>query len=288
MSTKTPIHVNELRPGDLLLHSSTGEISKLIMWASDSDYSHVGMVFAPGRIAEARSAGVLFDSSLAERVAGIGTHFHFIDVLRPQSPDPLPPKVLQALQDSALSLKDARFALNQMLELGLICALRSKFPGGTLAQRIVGKILDRLVHEDPTRLVCSEFLYLAFRDARTEPPKLLAPRIERKNHADRPWPADLNLGKLLKEYLDANKHGTAAALEEIVDAASGMVDTVALASQDPVDVGALSTLVRMARTEAKSPLFLGKDASVSPNPELILPQDFVDSPSFRWMGTLVS
>src|SRR5512139_3013550 len=119
MKIMANIPARDIRPGDLLLHFSKGEISKLIQWVSDSDYSHVAVVFKPGLLAEAISSGVGFDHSLAERVADTA-NFHRIDVARPLRPDPLPATVLQALQDSASALKNSKFALNQMFELGLI------------------------------------------------------------------------------------------------------------------------------------------------------------------------
>lgn len=288
MPTKPTVPMSDLRPGDLLLHASKGEISKLIMWASDSDYSHIAMVFAPGLIAEARSAGVLFAEPLDKRVQGIGPAFHFIDVLRPRRPDPLPGDVLKALQDSALRFKGASFALNQMLELGLICAARNKMPGGTVVQRYLGSILARLVRQDPSRLVCSEFLYLAFRDAQTTPPGLLAPSLVHTDRPNRPFPPDFNLWKLLKEYEDASGSGTEDVMAELVDTARTVGQDV-LADMGAAALpqsAALQSLVGQARQKAISGLFL-QGGTTPVNPELTLPQDFVDSASFNFLGTLV-
>ncbi len=288
MSTKPMVSMSDLRPGDLLLHASKGEISKLIMWASDSDYSHIAMVFEPGLIAEARSAGVLFAERLDARVQNIGKAFHFIDVLRPRQPDPLPADVLQALQESARRLEDAHFALNQMLELGLICALRNKMPGGTLVQRLVGSILARLVRQDPTRLVCSEFLYLAYRDAQTEPPGLLAPRFEHVARPDRPFPADFDLWELLREYQKASGAEPEGVVQEML-AAAGTGGLGALASSLTGAQGGsagLQSLVVQARQKSVAGLFLPVGGGAV-NPELTLPQDFADSASFTFLGTLV-
>ena len=47
------ITTQQVLPGDILLGSGIGEISKLIQWAADSDYSHASIVFRAGLLAEA-------------------------------------------------------------------------------------------------------------------------------------------------------------------------------------------------------------------------------------------
>lgn len=282
-SEKPQVPASELRPGDLLLHASTGEISKLIQWASDSDYSHIAMVFAPGLIAEARSAGVLFAERIEARVQGLGTAFHFIDVMRPKTPNPLPEPVLQALQESAQAMKDADFALNQMLQLGLICALRNKMPGGSLAQGLVARILDRLVRQDPSKLVCSEFIYLAYAQAQTQPPGLLKPVITRAPLPNRPWPSDFNLWGLLQEYQDAKEAPTDAVVEEVTALAAMAAFEKSAAAFD-----SLALQARVLSARGATLLHAAKATAAQVNPELTLPQDFRDSPSFEFIGTLVA
>jgi len=280
MKTMANIPVKDLRPGDLLLHYSKGEISKLIQWVSDSDYSHVAMVFEPGLLAEAISGGVGFDHSLAKRAADT-INFHRIDAARPTRPDPLPAAALQRLQDSAKALKGSKFALNQMFELGLICAVKNKAPPDIATKKLVTWILETLVPQDPQRLVCSEFVYLAFHGAKVPE---LDPVITVQTRARRPFPK-IDWVALWREYEHASgQHAPAIA-----------ADTTALSSVTVPDhiANAVTLRYQAAVTHTSNLLRPGLHSgagdlhSPATNPEIVLPQDLAGSPTFRVLGPVV-
>jgi hypothetical protein len=292
MPATIPAH--ELRPGDLLLHASKGEVSKLIMWASDSEYSHIAMVIEPGLLAEARSAGVLFAEDLAKRLQGIGPAFHKIDAVRLRQPDPLHPEVLKTLQEGARSMAGAKFALNDMFQLGVIAALRNKLPGDAAGQWLLTQILNVIVAQDPHRLVCSEFIYLAFHRAQTEPPGLIDPEIVVVDRPDRPWPKDLDWLKLWREYRDAS-HAGGAALEAQAFDGSPLKMLQGQAADKSLSAECLAAMARtrahlgVRRTEQFTSLqaIVPAETQDETNPELTLPQDFHDSPTFQPLGTIV-
>lgn len=281
--------VQNLRPGDLLLHAGKSEISKLIKWASDSPYSHIAMVFAPGIGAEAVSGGVGYKIDLNERVAHTGVMF--IDAVRPLQ-SPLTPALLAALQDSARRMKDAEFAVNQMFELGVISAIRNKVPANFLVKLLLEWVWTVLVPADPARLVCSEFIYLAYRLAETTPPGQLIPRIVEKNRPDMPFP-DVDWGKLLDEYRDASDKATeslAAALTPAAALAGAAPDAADAELDARYERARQQVLGRLREARPSAPaafLSAAESAASGTHPELLLPQHFADSPSFVPLGRVV-
>jgi hypothetical protein len=274
----TTIKYDKLLPGDVLLHASKGEVSKLIQWASDSDYSHIAMVYEPGQLAEAVSSGVHFDSDLKKRIEGIPEHFRRIDAWRPTAAgNPISPEALAALKASAQQMAGRKFALNQWFELGLICAVRNKVPDKPIWKWLITLVIDTIVRVDPSRLLCSEFLYLSFFNAVTVPPGKLRPVISRPNRPNRPFPKDLDIQKLIKEYLKASGQG-----EQLIDVAA-LINAFASLTSKQIEAGwetARDAVQHMVR-----PDWVAQFAG--PHPDLIEPQDFAESPSFYSLGSVV-
>lgn len=262
------IPVQQVQIGDVLLHSGKGEVSKLIQWASDSDYSHTALVIDTNKLAEAVSDGVHLGDSLPARAAD-QEDFWFIDVFRPRS-SPLSPADQAAIQQCAASLKGAKFALSQMFELGLICVLKNKLPPTLEGRILVWCILDQIVKSDPTRVLCSEFVYRTFAGAQTNPPGKLKPDIEVVMHPARPFPK-VNWEELWREYEAARPHGAPASS---IVLPAGLFASAATAQRE---IAALYAKTRV--------LLLGNIPN--PNPENVLPQDFADSCSFQALGRLV-
>lgn len=282
------IPMGQLLPGDVLLHASKGEVSKLIQWASDSDYSHIAMVFDPGKLSEAVSGGVRFDSDLKKRIEGVPQAFHRIDAWRPMpGGKPIEPAALQALKASASTMAGRPFALNQWFELGLICAIRNKAPETPFIKWLLALVIEMFVKKDPSRLLCSEFIYLAFHHAATEPPRLLDPEIRRPSRPNRPFPKDLDLFELVKEYLDAA--GKRAELSDVLSlfglfarlTAGEIEDLWRGASRDAAAV------LKDARANWSTLDGHAVSTAPSPHPDLIEPQDFAESPLFRELGAVV-
>lgn len=278
-------NINDLRPGDVLLHASKGEVSKLIQWASNSDYSHIAVVYEPGLLAEAVSGGVQFAGDLIERIRGIPTAFHRIDARRPTGAgDPISDSALEALQQSAQSMKGRPFALNQLFELGLICAVRNRVPETVFGKWLVTRIIDSIVQVDPSRLLCSEFIYLSFSHAKTTPDGLLVPNIPRLKRNDRPFPK-IDVLKLIKEYLDAaGKSTDDAQVMDLINEYSNLTPEQVDAQWTRARATLLSSL-----TLTRSPLSVlpAGGARAGPHPDLIEPQDFAESGSYKTLGSVV-
>lgn len=272
------ISYDQLMPGDLLLHASKGEVSKLIQWASNSDYSHVAMVFQPGQLAEAISSGVHFSNDLKTRIQCVPKNFHRIDAWRPVAVgEPIDAESLEALRRSALAMADRPFALNQWFELGLICAVRNKAPKNAVCKWLIALAIRDIVKVDPTRLLCSEFIYLSYFNAATVPAGKLKPIIARPARPNRPFPRDLDLLELIREYREAAGAGTS--LASCVE----MLNELTCLTPDEIEsewAGASADALQFLRSAWTG--LLSDD-----HPDLIEPQDFAESPSFRALGSVV-
>jgi hypothetical protein len=84
VDTPHVLQVQDLEAGDVLLHMGRGELSKLIAWVGDSQYSHAAVVIDETQLMEAAASGVRL-ASLVQRTAMIA-NFHYVDVFRPTRP----------------------------------------------------------------------------------------------------------------------------------------------------------------------------------------------------------
>jgi hypothetical protein len=277
----SPIAVKDIRPGDVLLHAGIGEISKLIEWVSDSDYSHAAMVIDLGMVAEAISSGVHFDQSLEERVTDSDHLFTKIDVLRPVNGAlPVRPDQLAALQASAHVLATKKFALNKMFELGVVCVFKNKLPPDMRAKVLFTWLANVMIPTDPARLVCSEFVYRTYHEAATGEPRLLDPVIVITSAVARPFPA-IDWGKLWKEYEEA-KRKAGPGLQEYFPQPP-LIESVVTDEE----LRAAMRRARRSLLEARGQEFdieMERVGLLAPNAALVLPQDLADSPTFFLAG----
>lgn len=271
MSTSTPL---DLHPGDVLLHMGKGEISKLIAWASNSRYSHAALVLDSDSLIEATASGVRI-KALAPRLVE-RDEFVLIDGWRfKDGKGSLSTDHLGALQARARSFLGAPYPLDQLFELGIICALRSKLDWPEPLKWLLRVALDRAVQADPSRMVCSEFVYRSFAEATTEPPGALRPVIEVVDTPELPFP-DIDWLALLKEYEQA-RHSTP------LPAAPHTAPLQLQASgADPEHIALAEEIRRRRQGPVKAIV------DPWPNPETVTPEDFATSPSFWRASSILS
>lgn len=264
-----------VRPGDVLLHMGDGEISKLIAWASNSRYSHSALVLDDTKLIEATGAGVK-TKPLAPRLTD-KQEFSLIDAWRFGGIDArLSAAQLAALQDSARSFIGAPYPLNQLFELGIICAVRDKLAWPEPLKWLLRIALDQVVHSDPGQMVCSEFVYRSFAEAKIEPS--LRPIIDVVATAQLPFP-DIDWIALYEEYEQA-RQASPHPLPSAPLRAVGTTPGLAAPTVDP-EHQALATQIRQMRRAARTPVTgLARIVDPWPNPETVTPEDFATSPSF--------
>lgn len=288
------IQPSDVRPGDVLLHMGRGEISKLIAWASDSSYSHAAWVLDAETVAESVSVGVRKTPFAARAVDA--TDFSLIDVLRfGGQQGGLDAAALKALQARAERFMGAQYPLDELFELGVVCALRSKLDWPEWARWLLRIALDHVIQTDPARMVCSEFIYRCFAEADTAPPGRLRPRIEVLDSPPTPFP-HINWIALWEEYEAARGRSANRALPAAPsqNMARDLATPASAAEPSAPDaaIADRAAQVRERRAALYPPAARGLNAVREiedpwPNPATITPADLANSPSFGMLGRLL-
>ncbi len=178
----------ELQVGDVLLMLGHGELSKLIAWCGDSIYSHAAIVADQGELIEA-AAPCARRYSLVKRLADT-SEYYFIDAFRPLANGgaPLNDADRAAVLAHAQSLLGVPFPVDRLATLGVLVAVRGKWPQHWLARLLVREALDHLVRDDPSHMVCSEVVYRSLAECEVQPRGRLAPRIVLAATTHEPFP----------------------------------------------------------------------------------------------------
>lgn len=267
--------LHDLRRGDVLQHMGRSDLSTLIAWVGDSQYSHSAIVTGADEFVEAATAGVV-SVALQQRIAATPS-FHYIDVYRPQRPDADDAhgqdKVIAALQPYLGS----PYPMTSLLMLGLVCTVRNKVPVDPRMREVVRMALDLVIARDTGQVVCSELVYRAFDQADTDPANDLRLPLVTPPRSDAPFP-DVDIPRLLRECL-----GDAALARPDMVAASapllaGAVDT----SAADLDERLATARAAVGLNGDKGPL----TSDGSPNPRLVLPGDLEFSPGLQLVGRL--
>lgn len=286
-----------LQEGDLLLMMGDGPLSDLIAWASDGVYSHAAIVADGGELIEASLAGVR-RYPLAGRMQE-QAHFHYIDAfrLRDRRGDAFTAADLELVRRHAQDMLGAPYAVDQLALLGVVMAVRGKWPAHPLARRLVRIALDHALPAESPGMVCSEVVYRAWAECAATPRGALAPEIVEGARGTAPFP-DIDwkalfdeIGPLLggKSRVDA-----AAGLRGAMPPAATAADAWLLADGAP-DVP--DEALEQARQEVLARLdnralmrSSGVDAALDarPNPRLVSPQDLANSPRAIRLGRLMS
>lgn len=289
------IDASVIQPGDLLLHRGNGQISALIAWAGDSPFSHAAFAYDEAQVAEAAAVGVRH-AKLADRVVDTAD-FSRIDVYRPSAGITLPQ--LTAIRAVADSYMGTPYPMNQLVQLALICALRDKVPHDERVRLLLREVTDHLIDNDPHHLVCSEFVYRAFAEAKLTPS--IAPRIVILDWVATPFPP-IDWVKLMEEFEedkkraeDAQKGRNAPPAPSVPTPSFGSGEGVtadALRDKHAQLRDALGVAVPQAaavnRVMANAAAAGGPVIDPNPNPRAILPADLGNSPDFKLLGTVLS
>ena len=264
------IDKSSIRPGDVLLHRTRGEISKLVAWAGDSPYSHAAIVYDGDNLREAISKGVV-DTPIAERLA-MTDKFDFIDVYRrADAPAGLADMAMLAVRAVADGYSGKSYPLNELWYLGLVCAIRDKVPLDPPVKELLREITDMFIDHDPSQQVCSEFVYRCYAEAQTYPS--IKPRIVVTSGPHESFPA-IDLFKLYEEYEEAKGNA-----EPHARAAARMRPAVGHA---PVTDRELRARYAKVKAQVGDPVIDG-----NPNPRTILPADIQNSPDFKAIGRVL-
>lgn len=277
----------QLQPGDVLLMKGVGELSELIAWCSDSLYSHAAMVSDRGQLIEAGVSGIA-RASIEDRLKATG-QVTLIDARRPLAGDGLPinAEEQRALVKFADQFLGQPFPGMQLALLGVVVAMRGKFPGGRIARKVIKAALDYVIKDDAKHMVCSALVYRSLGEVPVLPAGKFRPRIVLGPRGDT-TPPDINWRALLDEVLEIWWPNGIQSMD------GGLPPELAEDAAAPDDIA-----LQQARLKALAALGLPADAAmlmsepftgmglVLPNPNAVSPQDLAYSPSMRDLGRLL-
>ncbi|NYZ61871.1 hypothetical protein [Luteimonas deserti] len=256
-----------LRPGDVLLMRGIGPVSDLIAWFGDSSYSHAAVMVEDGAFIEA-AAPVSRRVMLADRLAQ-GAYYDFVDVLRPTraNGEPLDDAMRRAVTIGATDCLGTPYPLDALLQMALFATLRNRVPADARVRWLLRALVEHLIDDDPSHMVCSELVYRSFQVAH------LAPAIVLSAQLDLPFP-HIDIAELIHEWREAG--GKTRVAPPDGDAALPGVSEEAL--------GAAFARLRARRTPTAATL--GLPPVLDPSPRDVMPVDLETSPQLRRLGRL--
>jgi hypothetical protein len=280
------LDASDLLPGDVCMMMGAGEVSKLIAWVGDSPYSHAFLIFDQTQLAEAALSGIQL-RPIAARLADV-TEALMIDVYRPSDThgEAFTPAQLSAMQAKVRDYIGLPYARNDLVQLAVMAALRNKLPDSESLRWVMRIAMSHFMKDDPTQMVCSEFVYRVVQEANVLPAGSIRPTIISSMRSHVPLPP-VDTAALIKE-LEQIFHPTQVA-SNAQPAASVPPQRAALqAYQNKEPVGAeLDEMFEAARArllppQASAPVLIVPD----PNPKTVMPVDLATSPSLRFIGRL--
>jgi hypothetical protein len=289
MTTSYPdLSVSDLRPGDVCLMMSVGELSKLISWVGDSPYSHAFLIYDQHQLVEAALSGIRL-YPIQQRMADVAEVL-MIDVYRPStvSGHPFGPAEISAMQATATSYVGRPYAKNALVEIALMSAIRNVVPDSESMRWVLRVAMSHFQKDDPSQMVCSELVYRVLQESGTVPAGSLRPTIISafRSHAALP---PINFPQLISElkqvFAPAPKLVSAG---QAPPPLSTTAAEIAFHNQEPVG-SELEDMSQAIRAKHMAPQ---ASASVlvipDPNPKTVFPVDLATSPSLRFVGRLAT
>lgn len=291
-----------LRTGDVLVMMGEGPLSELIAWASDGIHSHAAIVADDGDLIEAATAGVR-RYPLHARLVDLA-NYRFIDALRFDrgGGQGLEPADATAVLAKAASLLGTPYPVDQLALLGVIMAVRGKWPVHPWGRLLARVALDHALPGNTGRMVCSEVVYRAYAECAATPAGRLAPMIVVGERGTAPFP-DIDWKALFDEIWPLLQPEARTRLQPArlrLDAL-GSVEPGLLGEDPalfaPVSDEELEAARRLVLGQSGLPVARGQGAVLpmagpdtvlpDPNPRLVSPQDLAASPSLVRLGRLM-
>lgn len=274
------VFVDELQPGDVLLMMGNAEISKVIAWCSDSEYSHAAIVADRGRLLEAHGSGARY-VDIDARVRNTQQYL-CVRAARPhdRGGHPFSGAEQALLLMKIATLEHAPYPLGDILTLGMAVAARRKLIEDERLRTFVAMLLDYLVERSTGAMSCSELVYRALAENAATPQGRLAPVIlipERKQGPHR----QIDLRKLFQEFCDGMAQDEEARRRFEWFCKHFRQDDNA-PTVSPQEFA--QTLARFRQAFALGAGPVAGQPDPNPNPRLVQPEDLAASPSCTMLG----
>ena len=285
---QSTVFIDELLPGDVLLSMArNAEISKVIAWCSDSEYSHAAIVADQGRLFEANGKGARY-TDLAERARDTD-HYMYVRAVRLKNRGGQPFDTDQRDQVVAKirSLEGTPYPFGDILTLGMAVAARRKLIEDEWLRTFVYLLMDYLIPRCSDAMSCAELVFRCLSENAVQPkrwlePEILVPEPKKGPH----W--DINVPKLIKEFCKGISGDEEARKKfewlckyfcEGVNAAPVTAEQYEQRFQEFRRAFGLDPAPDAATVDAGFPI-------PNPNPRLIQPEDFAETPSGTLLGDI--
>ena len=274
------------KAGDILLMMSTDELSKLIAWFGDSQYSHSALMTTDEIAMEAIANGVT--KTTVDDFRKPDFKVKYLDVFRTydRNGNPCNEEQLQAIKASAELLAGIPFEFGKLVQIGVFSAVRQKIPTHPIARRLLRLAFDHILANSDKAMTCSQFVYTAFLRATTVAEVLVLPRITVSGPSGLPFPDDIDwlvLIKEVKELLSGHDGLEVSAWESY----ESMSDEVQLFSDHVLKAKAAEVLTVLGlNDEAQRRISRASQDNIieNPNPKLVTPEDLHRSPDHLPLG----
>jgi hypothetical protein len=272
----------QLKTGDVLLMLSKGEVSALIAWMGDSIYSHSAIVVDSGELIEAVGRGVVFSSLSELKKDKEGTWF--VDAFQriDHHGHDLSDSLRQAILRSAKTFLETPFEFGKLVQIGVISAVRQKWPQHWMARLLIREALDFVLANSSDAMTCSQFVYTSMLLAEANPANSAAPRIIVPAPTDLPFP-DIDWLQFAIEARAIIAAAKPAAADGEIQWQQVSAQTI---SDDVLSAKAAVLRTQLGLTESISTHAHGRVIN-NPNPKLVTPQDLANSPDCKVLGRLV-
>ena len=280
----------EPKVGDVLLMMSTDELSKLIAWFGDSQYSHSALMVSEGVLMESIAAGIT-ETKLAD-LKQPDFNIKYVDVYRSLDREGnfFSDSQQLAILASARQFMCIPFEFGKLVQIGVLSAVRQKIPANPIARRLLRLAFDHVLANSDKAMTCSQFVYSSLLRADVAPSASVTPRVIHSGPSGLPFPDDIDWPELVKEIkalLPAheqieNNHWL---INEIQSNEISLLSDAALLQQA---AEVRSALGLTATDEIRIASHLIGDIIDNPNPKLVTPGDLFATPDHipqgRWFS----
>lgn len=280
----------EPKVGDVLLMMSTDELSKLIAWFGDSQYSHSALMVSEGVLMESIANGIT--ETKLEDLKRPDFNVKYVDVYRSLDCDGNTFNLSQqlAILNSSRLFMGIPFEFGKLVQIGVLSAVRQKIPANPIVRRLLRMAFDQVLASSDKAMTCSQFVFTSLLRANVAPSASVTPRIIHSGPSGLPFPDDIDWPELVKEIkalLPAheqieNNHWLTNEIQS--DEISLLSDAALL--QQAAEVRLALGLTEIDEIRIASHVI--GDIIDNPNPKLVTPGDLFATPDHipqgRWFS----
>mgnify|MGYP000583083838 CR=1 FL=1 len=280
----------EPKTGDVLLMMSTDELSKLIAWFGDSQYSHSALMVSEGVLMESIAAGIT-ETKLTD-LKQPDFNIKYVDVYRSLDREGnfFTDSQQLAILASARQFMGIPFEFGKLVQIGVLAAVRQKIPANPIIRRLLRLAFDHVLANKEKAMTCSQFVYSSLLRADVAPSASVTPRITHSGPSGLSFPDNIDWHELVREIKALLPE------HEQIENSYWLINEI---QSDEISVLSDAALLQKA-AEVRSALGFTEEDEIriashligdiidNPNPKLVTPGDLFATPDHfaqgRWFS----